>query len=247
MSFVIALPEVLMAAAGRLQAIGSAVSTANLTAVLPITSVIPAAADEVSMVTARSFAAYGQLYQAINTEAHLIHEQFVRALGLSANSYAATDAANATHAGGSSTTGTPAQPSVGPSPSSPAPAPAPTSPAPGLEPQPAPSPAPRVAPQRAPSPAPRPAPNLAPTRPSPAPRPSPTSPAPRPAPDVMPAHPTPIEPASTTPYRSEYGGYGGYGGYRHGAYGGYGAHHATHGGYGHHSGAYGRDSYAGAH
>lgn len=69
MSFVITLPELLMAAVGRLEAIGSAVSTANVTAALPITGVIPAAADEVSMVTAASFAAYGQLYQAISAEA----------------------------------------------------------------------------------------------------------------------------------------------------------------------------------
>ncbi|POX69525.1 hypothetical protein C3471_26590, partial [Mycobacterium kansasii] len=155
MSFVITLPEMLMAAVGRLEAIGSAVSTANVTAALPIAGVIPAAADEVSMVTAASFTAYGQLYQAISAEAHLIHEQFVKALGLSANSYAATEAANATHAGGGSTSGVPMQPvPVGPSPSSPAPRQPPPSP---MLTRPAPdrpsptSPAPRPAPDRMPA------------------------------------------------------------------------------------------------
>lgn len=239
MSFVITLPEMLMAAVGRLEAIGSAVSTANVTAALPIAGVIPAAADEVSMVTAASFTAYGQLYQAISAEAHLIHEQFVKALGLSANSYAATEAANATHAGGGSTSGVPMQPvPVGPSPSSPAPdRPSPT------------SPAPRPAPDRMPA---RPMPDRMPTHSTPA----------------EPASTTPYREGYGGYGHGAYGGYGqggygghgqggyshgaygghgGYGGYSHGAYGGYGAHHATHGGYGHHSGAYGRDSYAGAH
>ncbi|POX96749.1 hypothetical protein C3479_25390, partial [Mycobacterium kansasii] len=159
MSFVITLPEMLMAAVGRLEAIGSAVSTANVTAALPIAGVIPAAADEVSMVTAASFTAYGQLYQAISAEAHLIHEQFVKALGLSANSYAATEAANATHAGGGSTSGVPMQPvPVGPSPSSPAPRQPPPSP---MLTRPAPD---RPSPT---SPAPRPAPDRMPARPMP--------------------------------------------------------------------------------
>lgn len=225
MSFVITLPEMLMAAVGRLEAIGSAVSTANVTAALPIAGVIPAAADEVSMVTAASFTAYGQLYQAISAEAHLIHEQFVKALGLSANSYAATEAANATHAGGGSTSGVPMQPvPVGPSPSSPAP-------------------------DRMPA---RPMPDRMPTHSTPA-EPASTTPYREGyggyghgayggyGQGGYGGH------GQGGYSHGAYGGHGGYGGYSHGAYGGYGAHHATHGGYGHHSGAYGRDSYAGAH
>ncbi len=48
MSFVIALPQSLTAAAGRPQVIGSAIGTANLNAALPTTGVVSAAADEVS-------------------------------------------------------------------------------------------------------------------------------------------------------------------------------------------------------
>jgi hypothetical protein len=100
MSFVVTVPELLEAAAGRLHVIGSAVSAANVTAAFPITGVIPAAADEVSAATAAAFSGYGQAYQAISAEAALIHDEFVRALGLGANSYAATEAANAAQAGG---------------------------------------------------------------------------------------------------------------------------------------------------
>ncbi|OBI83908.1 hypothetical protein A9X00_04390, partial [Mycobacterium sp. 1245805.9] len=100
MSFVVTVPELLEAAAGRLHVIGSAVSAANVTAAFPITGVIPAASDEVSAATAAAFAGYGQLYQAISAEAALIHEEFVHALGLGANAYAATEAANAGQAGG---------------------------------------------------------------------------------------------------------------------------------------------------
>lgn len=100
MSFVVTVPELLEAAAGRLHVIGSAVSAANVAAAFPITGVIPAAADEVSAATAAAFSGYGQLYQAISAEAALIHEEFVHALGLAANSYAATEASNAGQAGG---------------------------------------------------------------------------------------------------------------------------------------------------
>ncbi|OBK46933.1 hypothetical protein A5655_08045 [Mycobacterium sp. 1081908.1] len=100
MSFVVTVPELLEAAAGRLHVIGSAVSAANVTAAFPTTGVIPAAADEVSAATAAAFSGYGQAYQAISAEAALIHDEFVKALGLGANSYAATEAANAAQAGG---------------------------------------------------------------------------------------------------------------------------------------------------
>ena len=59
------------------------------------TGVVPAAADEVSALTAAQFAAHAALYQAISAQATAIHELFVSALGTSAGSYAATEAANA--------------------------------------------------------------------------------------------------------------------------------------------------------
>ena len=99
MSFVSTQPEALTAAAGTLQLIGSSVSGQNAAAAAPTTGVVPAAADEVSALTAAQFAAHAQLYQAVSAQAAAIHEMFVNTLGTSAGSYAATEAANAIAAG----------------------------------------------------------------------------------------------------------------------------------------------------
>jgi hypothetical protein len=61
--------------------------------------VVPAAADEVSALTAAQFAAHAQLYQVVAAQATAIHEQFVNTLATSSGSYAATKAANAAAAG----------------------------------------------------------------------------------------------------------------------------------------------------
>jgi len=49
--------------------------------------VIPAAADEVSALTAAQFAAHAQMYQDFSAQAAAIHEQFVATLATSAGSY----------------------------------------------------------------------------------------------------------------------------------------------------------------
>ncbi len=95
MSFVTAQPEMLAAAASNLQGIGSAVATQNAAAAAPTTGVAPAAADEVSALTAAQFAAHARMYQAVSVQAGAIHEMFVTILRTSAGSYAATEAANA--------------------------------------------------------------------------------------------------------------------------------------------------------
>ncbi len=95
MSFVSTQPEMLAFAAGNLQGIGTAVVAGNTAAAVPTTGVVPAAADEVSALTAAQFVAHAQMYQAIGAQATAIHELFVNALGTSAGSYAATEAANA--------------------------------------------------------------------------------------------------------------------------------------------------------
>lgn len=94
MSFVTTHPEALAAAAGNLQAIGSALTAQNASAAAPTTGVTPAAADEVSALQATQFTAYGNLYQQISAQATAIHEAFVNTLGLSAGSYGQTEAAN---------------------------------------------------------------------------------------------------------------------------------------------------------
>jgi PE family len=99
MSFVTTQPEALTSAAGTLQGIGSSMSAQSAAAATPTTGVVPAAADEVSALTATQFAAHAQMYQAVSAQAAAIHELFVNTLGTSAGSYAATEAANAIAAG----------------------------------------------------------------------------------------------------------------------------------------------------
>jgi hypothetical protein len=95
MSFVTTQPALLGDAAGTLQGIGSAMNAGSAAAAAPTTGVVPAAADEVSALTAAQFAAHAQLYQAVSAQAAAIHEMFVNTLDVSAASYAATEAANA--------------------------------------------------------------------------------------------------------------------------------------------------------
>jgi hypothetical protein len=99
MSFVSTQPEDLTAAAGNLQDIGSAMTAQNAAAAAPTTGVVPAAADEVSALTAAQFAVQAQMYQAVSAQAAAIHDMFVSTLGSSAGSYTATEAANAAATG----------------------------------------------------------------------------------------------------------------------------------------------------
>ena len=99
MSFVTTQPEALTAAAANLAGIGTMMSAQNAAAAAPTTGVVPAAADEVSALTATQFAVHAQMYQAISAQAEAIHQLFVSTLGTSATSYAATEAANAVATG----------------------------------------------------------------------------------------------------------------------------------------------------
>jgi len=99
MSFVTTQPEALSAAATSLTGIGSTLSAQNAAAAAPTTGLVPAAADEVSALTATQFAVHAQMYQAVSAQADAIHQLFVSTLGTSATSYAATEVANAIVAG----------------------------------------------------------------------------------------------------------------------------------------------------
>lgn len=85
----------LLAAGGNLGSVGSAVAVGNAAAAGPTTGVVPAAADEVSALTAAQFAAHASMYQAVAAQAGAIHDLFMTMLGASAGSYAVTEAANA--------------------------------------------------------------------------------------------------------------------------------------------------------
>ena len=99
MSFVTTQPEALSSAATALGGIGSSFSAQNAAAAAPTTGVVPAAADEVSALTAAQFAAHAQLYQTVSAHAAAVQEFMASVLGASSASYAATEAANAAAVG----------------------------------------------------------------------------------------------------------------------------------------------------
>lgn len=94
MSAVIAVLDLMEAAASDLAKIGDALNAAHLTESAPTIAVLPAAADEVSASIAHLFSGYGQEYQKLAGEAAAFHEQFVQHLTASAGAYASAEAAN---------------------------------------------------------------------------------------------------------------------------------------------------------
>ena len=95
MSYVIAAPDMLAAAATDLAGIGSSLSEANTAAAASTTRVIAAAADEVSAAIASLFSSHGTAFQALSAQAADFHSQFVQALNSAKGAYAAAEAANA--------------------------------------------------------------------------------------------------------------------------------------------------------
>ncbi len=96
MSWVIAAPEYVAAAANDLGGIGSTLAQANAAALAPITTVLPAGADEVSAAISFLFGAHAQAYQALSAQAASFHQQFVQLMSGGATEYAAAEAANVT-------------------------------------------------------------------------------------------------------------------------------------------------------
>ena len=95
MSYVIAAPEYLAAAASDLANIGSSLSAANSVAMAPTSGVLAAGADEVSAMIAALFSTHAQAYQALSALAASFHAQFVQLMNGGASEYALTEAANA--------------------------------------------------------------------------------------------------------------------------------------------------------
>src|SRR5262245_39000875 len=99
MSMVIAQPEMLAAVSDELRALNDAIGAGNVAAAGPTTGVVPAAADVVSMLTAAQFASHATRYQEISAQAAAVRQQLATTLGISAGSYGATEAANASAVG----------------------------------------------------------------------------------------------------------------------------------------------------
>ncbi|WP_139805432.1 PE family protein, partial [Mycobacterium intermedium] len=94
-TFVFVTPEVLGTVSADLNAIGSAISSANGTAARSTTSALAAAQDEVSVAISRVFEDYAGEYQALSGQAALFHERFVQTLTSGAGLYATAEAASA--------------------------------------------------------------------------------------------------------------------------------------------------------
>jgi hypothetical protein len=95
MSYLIAAPEMMTAAATDLANIGSTLNAANAASAAPTTGIVVAAEDEVSAAIAALFSAQGQDFQALSARAATFHAQFVQALSGNAGAYTLAEAANA--------------------------------------------------------------------------------------------------------------------------------------------------------
>ncbi len=93
MSYVIAAPEIMTAAATDLATIGSDLSAAHTAAAPATLAVTPAAADEVSTGIAQLFSQHAQHYHALAGQAAAFQDQFVQNLKTSAGSFASVEAA----------------------------------------------------------------------------------------------------------------------------------------------------------
>ncbi|MCQ4365669.1 PE family protein, partial [Mycobacterium gordonae] len=95
MSYLIAAPDVLTLAAAEAAGIGSSIRSANLSALAPTSTVMAAAADEVSTAIASLFSGHALDYQSLSKQVAAFHEQFVLAVNGASGAYAAAEAANA--------------------------------------------------------------------------------------------------------------------------------------------------------
>ncbi|OBI80416.1 PE family protein [Mycobacterium sp. 1245805.9] len=95
MSYVMATPELMAAAANDVAAIGSTLRAAHLTAAAPTVGVIPAAADEVSAAVAQVFSQAAQSFQGLVGKASAFGQQFAQQLTAGGGAYAAAEAVNA--------------------------------------------------------------------------------------------------------------------------------------------------------
>ncbi|MCQ4364975.1 PE family protein, partial [Mycobacterium gordonae] len=94
MSYVFAVPESVGSAATDMARIGSILRTAHAEAAASTTSVLGAAADEVSAAMAELFSRYGREYQTLSAQVWAYHDQFAAALTGAGVAYATAEAAN---------------------------------------------------------------------------------------------------------------------------------------------------------
>ncbi len=97
MSFVIAAPESVTAAATDLISVGSTIDSAHRSAAAATTGIVAAAQDEVSTAVASLFSSYAKDYQSVSAQAAALHDRFVQALAGAATAYQNAEAQNVSH------------------------------------------------------------------------------------------------------------------------------------------------------
>jgi PE family len=88
-------PDVVTAASGNLQNLGSALRSANAAAASQTTAIAAPAADEVSSAITALLGTHAQEFQALSARATAFHDDFVNLLNGGANQYVSTELANA--------------------------------------------------------------------------------------------------------------------------------------------------------
>jgi PE family len=91
MAYVLADPKIMAAAVSDLATIGSDLSAAHLVAAARTTSVIPAAADEVSAAIANVMSTHARSFQAMAQSASTFHQQFTRNINAAAAAYSSAE------------------------------------------------------------------------------------------------------------------------------------------------------------
>jgi hypothetical protein len=94
MSFLGVTPDVLTAASGNLENIGTSLRAAHAAAAAQTTAIVAPAADEVSEAITSLFGTAAQEYQALGAQAAAFHENFVSTLSAGAGQYVGAEAAN---------------------------------------------------------------------------------------------------------------------------------------------------------
>lgn len=94
MSLLAVTPEALASAAADLQTIRSALEGVEAAAAAPTSTLMAAAADEVSAAVAALFADFAKDFQAVSDAAGGFHQQFVQALRAAAGTYLGTETLN---------------------------------------------------------------------------------------------------------------------------------------------------------
>jgi len=100
MSFLLAEPPAMVAAATDLEGIGAALSAASAAAATPTSSLLAAAGDEVSAAIANLFGTFGREYQDVVRQFEAFHGEFQRTLAAAGSAYAQAETAAAAALGG---------------------------------------------------------------------------------------------------------------------------------------------------